>query len=1113
VLSGCGGEDQLPVFVNPDVGASDGATQEVGTDAAVPNDTAEVAADVAKVCAPGSLTCSQKTVKATCKPDGSGWVDEPCAISQVCLFGKCIGNVCTPGATFCDGAKVQVCNADGSAATTVLDCATVQQTCEAGKCAPAGCVAGTKSCQGSKVVTCKADGSGFTIADCPPAHTCEAGACQPQVCEPSKATCAGSVVQECNAAGTALAAKQDCAPLGKFCNQGACADKACTAGDKACKDGQPAACKADGSGWDKTPCNDDNLCTVDTCDDKTVACVYPPKNCDDDNPCTSDGCAKTSGACTHAQLPGTCDDGSACTKGDQCVAGKCAADPWGALATLAGSGQYGSGDGAAQKADFADPSGVVVGPNGMAYVADFSGHRIRHVAQDGTVTTWVGSGKTGGDDGAGNKAKFDNPLGVALDKQGSLYVTEYGGHRLRKVAADGTVSTLAGDGVAGLVDGPAGKARFQQPAGVAVDAAGVVFVADSGNHRIRKLQAGVVSTVAGLDKPGSKDGLAATALLEGPYGLTIDPIGALWFSERSTHRLRRVGPEGSVSTVVAGGFGFADGPGKTAKLASPHGVAWTPQGGGGVIVADKDNARLRLVRLDGAVSTLVGTGQTGSSDGSAKTATLNGPQAVTVEATGAVVIADTGNQRIRRLALNETVCWDGKPCTADACDAKTAACTFTALQGGAKCDDGNPCTQNETCQAGGQCLGQNLPCDDGNACTLDACATASGACLHSELQGACDDGTACTNGEACYDGQCTVDPNGTVSTLAGSGVGGSQDGVAAVASFNSPRDVAWGPDGSLYVADTVNHKIRRVHPDGKVVTWAGSGVSGGADGQSAYAQFAEPAGITVDKQGTAYVVERLGHRVRRIKDGTVSTVAGDGFAGFQDGSGTGARFNGPTDIVLDGPGVLYVADSFNHRVRKVLVTGVTTTVAGTTKGWKDGPAKESQFSNPSGVCVGAGGALLVADTGNHRIRHIAKDGKVTTLAGMYAGFQDGAGAVAKFNLPLDVAWSANGFAVVADKDNHRLRGVKPDGSVWTLAGTGQYAWQDGPANTARFNAPQGVTLDGQGAIAVADTGNNRVRKLQLTAVACNDFDACTADACDPVSGKCAFTPVPGSCAN
>ncbi|MBI4662024.1 MAG: SMP-30/gluconolactonase/LRE family protein [Verrucomicrobia bacterium] len=212
-----------------------------------------------------------------------------------------------------------------------------------------------------------------------------------------------------------------------------------------------------------------------------------------------------------------------------------------------------------------------------------------------------------------------------------------------------------------------------------------------------------------------------------------------------------------------------------------------------------------------------------------------------------------------------------------------------------------------------------------------------------------------------------------VATLAGSGNPGFKDGLGEAASFNSPNGVFVAPDGSIFVADTSNHRIRRISPNGEVTTVAGNGVAGFADGPGKNSRFNQPAGLAIAADGTLFVTDSGNHRIRRITpDGTVSTVAGDGQAGFSNGPASSARFNLPSGLVLDSAGNLFVVELGNHAVRKITREGMVSTVAGTgTGGFAEGAGLSAQFNRPGGLGIDLGGNIVVADTGNHRIRLIS----------------------------------------------------------------------------------------------------------------------------------------------
>lgn len=220
-----------------------------------------------------------------------------------------------------------------------------------------------------------------------------------------------------------------------------------------------------------------------------------------------------------------------------------------------------------------------------------------------------------------------------------------------------------------------------------------------------------------------------------------------------------------------------------------------------------------------------------------------------------------------------------------------------------------------------------------------------------------------------------ITPDGTVSTLAGSGLQGSADGAGTAASFNSPYGIAVDGIGNVYVGDRGNHKIRKISPDGVVSTLAGSGVSGAADGTGAAASLAQPAGVAVDVDGNVYVTEITGHRVRRITPaGVVSTLAGSGAQGSADGTGTAASFNGPEGVALDGRGNVLVADTGNHKIRRITPAGVVSTLAGSgVQGNAEGDAAAASFNGPKGIAVDASGTVVVGDTGTNKIRRITQD--------------------------------------------------------------------------------------------------------------------------------------------
>ena len=317
---------------------------------------------------------------------------------------------------------------------------------------------------------------------------------------------------------------------------------------------------------------------------------------------------------------------------------------------------------------------------------------------------------------------------------------------------------------------------------------------------------------------------------------------------------------------------------------------------------------------------------------------------------------------------------------------------------------------------------------------------------------------------------------GVVSTLAGNASPGYADGTGAAAQFYFPFGVAVDGGGNVYVADANNNRIRKVTSGGIVTTLAGS-TQGSADGTGNAAQFYFPSGVAVDGSGNVYVADSANHRIRKITSGGVVTTLAGGTQGFADGTGAAAQFSYPYYVAVDGSDNVYVADSANHRIRKITSGGVVTTLAGGTQGFADGTGAAAQFNTPFGVAVDGSGNIYIADQSNERIRKITSGGVVTTLAGSTQGFADGTGAAAQFDTPYGVAVDSGGNVYVADSANQRIRKIASGGVVTTLAGSTQ-GFADGTGAAAQFRDPYGVAVDASGTVYVADYSNQRIRKIQ-----------------------------------
>jgi Immunoglobulin domain/NHL repeat/Immunoglobulin I-set domain len=609
----------------------------------------------------------------------------------------------------------------------------------------------------------------------------------------------------------------------------------------------------------------------------------------------------------------------------------------------------------------------------------------RPVRADTSYTWSTLAGKLGGPgnvDGTGSAARFSGPSGVAADASGNVFVADTLNHVIRKITSAGIVSTFAGtSGSSGSTDGTGSAARFSGPTGVAVDASGNVFVADYGNNVIRKITSvGIVSTFAGYPGIiGSADGTGTAARFKSPYGIAVDAFGNVFVADKSNHVIRKITSAGVVSTLAgtAGSSGSTNGTGSAVLFSSPSGVAIDASGN--VFVADTNNHAIRKITSAGVVSSFAGSATSGSTDGTGGAAMFSYPYGVAMDASGNVFVADANNHAIRKI---------------------TSA--------------------------------------------------------------------------------------GVVSTFASTaGNIGSTDGTGSAARFNAPSGVAVDISGNVFVADKSNNVIREITSAAVVTTVAGSaGSSGSIDGTGSAAQFNSPSGVAVDASANVWVADTSNHLIRRVTSaGAVSTFAGSaGSPGSTDGTGSAARFNALSGVAADAFGNLFVADTGNHTIRKITSTGVVSTFAGTpgSSGSTDGTGSAARFKSPYGVAADASGNVFVVDTGNHTIRKITSTGVVSTFAGTpgSSGSTDGTGSAARFKSPYGVAADASGNVFVADTGNLVIRKITSTGVVSTFAGyPGSGGGVDGPGDAARFSSPSGIAVDTSGNVFVTATTSNRICKI------------------------------------
>lgn len=311
-------------------------------------------------------------------------------------------------------------------------------------------------------------------------------------------------------------------------------------------------------------------------------------------------------------------------------------------------------------------------------------------------------------------------------------------------------------------------------------------------------------------------------------------------------------------------------------------------------------------------------------------------------------------------------------------------------------------------------------------------------------------------------------PSVEVSVFAGmTGVPGSSNGTGIQARFNFPLGLTFDHSGNLLVADKGNNQVRSITPGGVVTTLAGSGINGAQDGPASQASFNQPYGVAVDPSGNVFVLDTGNALVRKVFGGTVTTFAGPN---------QGVTLNWPSGLCADGSGDLYVNDTNDLRILELSPSAVPTTVAGTGGiGDMNGPVSVATFFFPFGVALGTGG-LYVADAQNNQIRFISDQGVVSTFAGAGSwGSKDGTGTAATFNVPSAITIDGQGNLYVSDTNNGLIRKITPSAVVTTL--TGRNGPSSGTENPDSFNQAQGLAIDPSGVLYVADSGNHVIKKI------------------------------------
>jgi uncharacterized protein (TIGR03437 family) len=617
-------------------------------------------------------------------------------------------------------------------------------------------------------------------------------------------------------------------------------------------------------------------------------------------------------------------------------------DPSGTISTYAGTGIPGySGDrGQASKAQISFPSDIALDGKGNMYIADEGNALVRRIAADGTINTVAGNGKTkfAGDNGPATSAQLD-PMAVAVDSQGNLYISDGINFRIRKVDTNGIITTIAGTGMEGYLGdgGPAEDAWLDYVTGIAVDNAGNVYLADYNNYEVRRIDtSGMITDFAGGPLANmAGDDIPATMAPMVPTGLAFDGSGSLYISDNNVFNteVRRVDLSTGIIYGVAGsgvsGFTGDGGVAISAELGFPGGLA---AGGGAVYFADETSARVRKV-ANNIITTVAGTSI--RDNGPATDAFLNLPYGVAIDKTGNILVADSESFEARMFKAGGNIKSVGQ------------------LQGGSP-------------------AGAAVD-SAGNFYVTDQEFTFPAAEIGHVLK---------------------IAPDGTTSIIAGNGPPGysGDDGPATLAVLNAPTGVAVDGSGNIYIADYGNHRIRKIDSSGNMSTIAGNGstVYSGDKGPALSAGM-DPIGVALDNADNILVVDQLNHRIRAIAPtGTITTIVGTGLPGYSGDGGpaTAAQLKFPAGVAVDGSGNLYIADEGSAVIRRVTAGGLITTIAGngtlTPSSGDGGPAIAAQL-DPMSIAVDGSGNVYIGDAINDRVRmltpQIVKPASMTLVSG------------------------------------------------------------------------------------------------------------------------------------
>ena len=677
----------------------------------------------------------------------------------------------------------------------------------------------------------------------------------------------------------------------------------------------------------------------------------------------------------------------------------------------------------------------------------------------GAISTVIGGNN--GDGQAATNAIID-PQGIEARGQ-DLYIADTNNNRVRKVdGATGIITTVAGNGQSGSTgDGDSAlNATLAAPRDVTFDAAGNMYIAEQFSRRVRRVDlAGDIQTVAGngnLTYEG--DNVPATQTAIEPFGIGCDTNGNLYIADFSNRRVRKVSPQGIITTVAGtgvSGYSGDNGPATQATLSSAADVWVGPNNN--LYIADYQTSVIRKVDSSGIITTVAGNGLRGfAGDGaSALLARLNLPNSVTTDNVGNLLILDSVNYRVRRV--------------------ETATQVINTVAGN----------------------GTNANSGDGGQATSASIFSPFG--LTADAQGNFYVSSRATTADAWAkdDRVRKISASGTISLVAG--ISNNGDGAPASMAIVDPYAIRFGQGtfaNDLYIADRRNNQIRKVSgATGLITTIAGNGTMAfsGDDGLAINASLTVPRGVTSDASGNVWIVDTDVNRVRKVDtSGVIRTVAGNGNTGYNgEGTATTASLYFPYAADVDAVGNLYIADRFNNRIRKVTPQGTISTIAGNgtmASTGNDGPASQASVGSPTDVRVTPDGSIYIAEAMTHQVRKITPSGTIVRVAGTgvsgYSGDQ-GLALNAKLNQPWVLTLDSLGNLFIGEQTNLRVRRVDAlTGIITTVAGNGTPGnlGDGGPATAAQLRAPTGLAADAAGNVLIAMSETYGVRKVVFDAV-------------------------------